>query len=413
MARLNPYYAALASKLYRKRHPAIVGQGCSVAFLFPTERGSVGDEAMAVAVASELRGRDCQRIGLVSFSPTDIWTDFPNIDESRNRPLGGAMDWVRFCKWLSGYDAFGTIGADVLDGYYSPTRSIERLRLAQVASVMGLRSVILGFSYRSTPEKTSLAYLKKLDKHVSIYCRDPNSVSRVRSLSGMPASQSADLAFLLPPDAVTTRVVRLNDWTREKKGAGGFVVGVNCNLQALGKTLQSRDSDLVNAHVTAFHDLGRQYVNLSFVLMPHDSRGLNSDVSMAKRIYGQLNAQMQARTYLVDCAWSASEIKAAAASFDAAITGRMHFAIACLGSETPVCAFEYQDKFSGLYNLFDLESLCMPGAESLEATSIYRAIESIYHDAGPLRSAIRERLPGVKNLAKRNVSALMGVPHAE
>jgi polysaccharide pyruvyl transferase WcaK-like protein len=129
---------------------------------------------------------------------------------------------------------------------------------------------------------------------------------------------------------------------------------------------------------------------------------------MVGSIYAGLGPAVQHRTYLIDRTWSAAEIKAAAAALDVAISGRMHFAIACLGSGTPVASFEYQDKFAGMYELFGLQELCVPGVDSLDTSAIVGLIELLHTRADIFRRAVRGRLPFVRELSARNISALRG-----
>ncbi len=404
--------SGVAARLNRRAHPSRRGSASSVALLVPGVRGSLGDEAMTLATVEHLRTAGCARIGLITFGQADDWSGIDGIDDIRRRPAGWPLRWFGFCRWLSRYDALGIIGADVLDGYYSPERSRARLTLARVADGMGLRVVLLGFSYRADPESSALEALKDAGRHTTVLCRDPASLDRVRTLSGRIAAQTADLAFLLNARSDTADLQSLTTWIDGKRANGAFIVGVNCNVQALGSANANEADRLIQAYSRALTDVATKHAHVHFVLIPHDARGARSDEVMARSIYAMLEPAVQRRTYLIDRTWTAAEIKAAAAVLDVAISGRMHFAIACLGSGTPVASFEYQDKFAGMYELFDLRELCVPGTDSLDASAIVRMLELLHVRADALRHAVSARLPLIQELSARNISALRGEPVA-
>jgi polysaccharide pyruvyl transferase WcaK-like protein len=133
-----------------------------------------------------------------------------------------------------------------------------------------------------------------------------------------------------------------------------------------------------------------------------------SDERIVDEIYRGLPGPARDRTRCVPVTPGAAEIKAIAAELDAAISGRMHFSIACLGSCTPVASFEYQDKFSGLYELFDLRGLCVPGEGSDDSSEVLRLAEHLFSQADATRNAIHRKLPSVRRLAQRNIDALLG-----
>lgn len=376
--------------------------------MFPSKRGSIGDEAMAIAVSAQLRESGCKRIALISYSPDDSWHDILGFDEIKCRPSGWPFRWFSFCRWLAKYDALGIIGADVLDGYYSAARSRSHLFLAQISERLGLRTVLLGFSYRATPDISALKMLQRCGGHIAVLCRDPQSLIRVRALAGVVPIQVADLAFALQPNVDSPRVLAFTRWTLAQKSDGARVFGVNCNRQALGHWRPADCDHLVTAYADALSGVSANHPNLSLVLVPHDSRGKFSDEILCRRIFEKLNEDTKKRTYLIADVWTAAEIKAAAALLDGALSGRMHFAIACLGSGTPVASFEYQDKFSGLYELFGLPDLCVPGAQSGQSEIVEALIENLLRRVDGLKAHVRAKLPEIRQLSMRNVRALLG-----
>lgn len=395
------------SRVYRRSADPRVGSGTAVAIAFPSSRGSIGDEAMAVALASGLKAHGCT-LGLMPYSAHDSWDDLSAFSSIRPQPGHSPIQWWKAARWLRQFDAFGVIGADVLDGYYSDQKSVRSLQLAHLAHKLGLRSVLLGFSYRESPGPNALAYLRDIGPSLKLLTRDPVSGRRISRLAGLNSYAVADLAFLLQPDQSSSRVKSAVDWVHSKRTQKRTVIGLNCNAQVLGRAHPTQAEVLAERFANSANRLASRHSNISFLLIPHDGRGESSDLILARSVWNRLDAKTRAESHLIDQVWRAAEIKAVASYLDFAITGRMHFGIACLGSGVPVASLTYQDKFEGLYELFGIEPVAIPGESATDPGILDGLFEQILNRSAALRSTIAGRLPLVLGLAQANIDHLLG-----
>lgn len=81
----------------------------------------------------------------------------------------------------------------------------------------------------------------------------------------------------------------------------------------------------------------------------------------------------------------------------------MHMAIAAFVAGTPPSSITYQDKFQGLYDLFDLDGPLMTLEESLERGALRRFIDQGIDNGPCLSHKIQDRLPELLELAERNL----------
>jgi colanic acid/amylovoran biosynthesis protein len=144
--------------------------------------GARGDEAMTRAIIAELNdaiagvqihastattvAADTARaMGLVPF---DVWSGarmpFAFLaDLRRLRPSRGVL-----------------IGADVMDGYYSPVESLRRVIAADLLAKSGASTAFTGFSMNDSPSPWLRQAFRMLDKDVVVNLRDPSGSRRSR-----------------------------------------------------------------------------------------------------------------------------------------------------------------------------------------------------------------------------------------
>jgi colanic acid/amylovoran biosynthesis protein len=233
-------------------------------------------------------------------------------------------------------------------------------------------------------------------------------LERVRSLTGLSPVLVADLAFLLRGDLSSTRACEIKHWVEAEKAKGHTVVGLNCNAQVLGRVAPEEARQLANNFAQAAMNLAHIHPEVRFLIVPHDSRGAFSDVDSACWVLDSMGADTRQRTKLIGEAWTAAEIKGVAGLLDYAITGRMHFGIACLGAGVPVGSLTYQDKFEGLYQHFGLTDMSINGVEGLSLDRLTALFQHVHLRAPEARRTVQAKLPYIFSLARRNVAALLG-----
>src|SRR5690606_38460727 len=126
---------------------------------------------------------------------------------------------------------------------------------------------------------------------------------------------------------------------------------------------------------------------------------------LGEHIFNQLHPEHAARCLRYLKPASAAEVKTLCRELDFILTARMHLAIAALGSGTPAAAFDYHEKFTGLFRWFELPHLVQPGDAALLPTEIADLIKELSRSHTSLRAHIERILPQVKDRARLNFPA--------
>lgn len=319
--------------------------------------GSRGDEAMIYAVLQNYRKRhpngkitvvtgnadaaaseDCQR----------MQRDFDLAYVHAWRPRLQIWNIIRAILRVRATEVF-VLGADCMDGHYSPYTSTILFAVADLACRLGLKARLTGFSWNEHPHPRAMVAAKKTTAALEILVRDPVSFDRVKSILSR-ARLVADTAFCLEP-LFSDRVCAVLAQMESGRRAGRYVLGVNLN-------------PMLKVDVAALAKALNAQANISVCLIPHDYR---SGGDLAE--LGKLDPLLTVPHRLLADVYSAAELKALTSGLDALFTSRMHLGIAALGMGKPVAAFAYQGKFSGLFNLFGLPQgwlLSSPDAHRLD-----------------------------------------------
>ncbi|HEY6781382.1 MAG TPA: polysaccharide pyruvyl transferase family protein, partial [Thermoleophilaceae bacterium] len=209
-----------------------------VLVLPPYAPGSLGDEALMEGTLGELRRRGWEP-AIVEYRREQRWgplKDCPSLDLSaffhldrQVAPLSRA-DLARFKAALAGYDRFVMIGADILDGYYNPSRTMRRLLLADIAARSGLATSVISCSFNAIPARRAAQAMQALPDSVRVAVRDEISHARTERVLGRPCELVADVAFLMTPDTSAVRVAEVADWAARQRAQGRLVIGTNLNL---------------------------------------------------------------------------------------------------------------------------------------------------------------------------------------
>ena len=379
----------------------------SALFLPPDDPGSLGDEAMLAAGMKRLANQGIERIGIVCLkSTTACWENLDLVTDTINMQgyfaYGSWKERFRFAQMVSRYHRFYCVGADVMDGFYSDRRTFLSINLVALAAKTGADATILGFSFNEQPTPASVQALSNLPASVRLCCRDPISHKRLTHYLQRPVDLVADVAFLLQPAEDSDLAVRVSRWARDQRSAGRTVVGVNANSVHLQSLPQFGFDDLIRIYADALVELFSKDQMLSFLMIPHDFRGQDSDVSLAKAILEALPLEMKPYCEQVPSPCSAAEIKSICADLDIVFTGRMHLAIACLGQGIPVAGVTYQGKFEGLFSHFELQGMTIDPEKAFQPGVLASFLEALIARRKDIRQQIQSRLAKVKTLAALN-----------
>ncbi|MDA7979193.1 MAG: polysaccharide pyruvyl transferase family protein [Pirellulales bacterium] len=387
----------LRSLISRRKLAAVV--------LAPSEPGSLGDEAMLVAICTQLKRQGVTGISILESS---LPGHHEAIPDARMIDLSGWTLHARFvdalrAAWIfAGSPRFYLLGADVMDGRYSPGRSLVRIKLAEIAAKVGCRVKIVGFSFSSQPSQQCCDALRALPKSVEFSNREAVSQQRFQQQVGRESKLTADAAFLLEEINDSTTIEPYLKWIATHTDNGRQVLGINFNSSRQHLLKELSAEELVGAYADSLGELLRRRENLALVFLPHDSRGEPSDFDLADLVASKLAASEMARTLNVSAPIRAAEIKAICGKLNAVLTGRMHLAIAALGMGTPVGCITYLGKFDGLFAHFRLvDCLIPPNGDSIAQLADFA--ETLLDRAPELARQIRDHLPKVKNLALENL----------
>lgn len=373
--------------------------------LAPSTRGNLGDEAMLTASIGEVRRRAKCSVTLLTHSSSDDWGDIAR--GVRQVSIEGYFSATNFPRavWtllrvLSGARSLSILGADVMDGAYSRSRSLRRICMLELAAALGVRSRVLGFSYSDRHNPSTHQYFIRISKHATLYPRDTKSYERLKESFQANVIGAADTAFLLEKASqpTPTAAEALKFITRKRK-AGDKVIAFNANplgasMSAGANSASSRIDNLetlVGNHLRAILD---DQPLCSLVLIPHDPREPHNDRRLLQRAYNTLPADYRARVFCAFDAITARDVKLLCFHVDFALTGRMHMGIAALGAGCPTAFLDFQGKVRGLLERFGIPDLVFDWdvykctdrfvlfiREKLDQADVYRAKVDAAHES--------------------------------
>lgn len=367
--------------------------------------GSRGDEAMIVAAVQHFRRRvPGLRVAVITADPEGSAAarrmGFEPLEAWR-----GARMLENIYHAADEFDpAFAVVlGADVMDGYYSPVISLVLLATADLLARRGTRTSLLGFSFNQRPAPSLRQAFGMLDERLHVNVRDPLSLERVQRFSAVTGRLVADTAFLLEPDANSPRYAEVAGWIAQRRVAGDRVLAVNVHPMLIRHARPEQVTELAGTLARAFATLGASHP-LSLLLLPHDYRERVGDNRCLTPMAATLSASLPGRVLHVPEPHSAAQLKALVGLTDGLVSSRMHLLIAALGMGLPVAAFTYQDKFQGLFRHFELpEWLLFAPQGRLNDADLSQFLARFVESLHGVRAQVAARLPTVRSLAQLNV----------
>ncbi len=375
--------------------------------IFPADlgdiAGSLGDDAMISATVTAARRHHAEvQIDVLCYAfavetvRSQGFTPVP-IEAKSKFPSEIAQLFRN-----TAYDALFLLGADIVDGHYSPETSMRLLITADLAEKSGVPATILGCSFNDKPALVLAEFFRNLDRNVSLNLRDTVSLDRLTSFASVNAHLVADSAFTLMPTQGDAETI---SWIQRCRNQGHQVIGVNvhhmlfkeCDAQEIRQKMLTFAATLQGLSETR---------PISWLLVPHDYRGVNKDEASLQLVMDALQ-DTDVSTFLLKGQHKASDLKDIAGHLDGVITGRMHLAVAALGMGVPVVCFTYQGKFEGLFNHFDLPKDLLLDPESFDDQAALSKSLGTFVDTLPaLFQQVNARRPQVLKLAEQNFSRL-------
>lgn len=369
--------------------------------------GARGDQAMLVGVVDELRDDNPSMsviVGTVSAEADQAARDM-GYTPLRIPPERSPTRWLNEQARRLGVDGAALLGADMMDGHYSPVFTARSLNMIDALARDGVRTTVVGFSFNETPSPVLREVFDGLSSATHLNVRDPVSHDRLSGFTRTPSTLVADAAFLLRADDHSPRVEALRARVQELQAAGHPVLGYNAHPNLVKSIGPGSVERLIARSVDAMA-AATQAHGVRWVLLPHDYRVRRRDDICLSPIAQGL-AVRGIECIHPDVPLSAAEIKGVVGSLDGVVSGRMHLAIATLGRAVPIACIQYQGKFEGLLNHFELsKSLMRSPTEALVEGELEGMIEHLVTHLPENRERIRRALPAVLAAARRNLEPL-------
>lgn len=296
------------------------------------------------------------------------------------------------------------LGADCMDGYYSPNISFELLSLYVIFQKRGYKTSLLGFSYNNHPHPLSNRLFKKIGKEVVFNLRDSQSLRNFSHFTSIPQIRLvADSAFMLMPNKESEARKRYEGVITALRNQGISTV-LAFNFHPMLSKNQTDEELSIYTHKLAEHlnRLLRRNPKLAIVLLPHDDRARISDNFVLQEIYNYLSQENGERVVYDSRVYRSEDIKGVVDLFDGVISSRMHLAIAAMGMEVPVMTVEYQGKFRGLFKHFKYPERFLLTPEEFTSNIFEQRTEDFIEQLPDLKKCLQQALPEVMKLSSLN-----------
>lgn len=389
------------SMMIHRRHP--VGLGCYLVVPADTTEldGSLGDQALLLGLGGLVDRISTKIVVSEHFNPGSIFADSAFV----RAWYGLAAGW-RLGLESATANGLYVIGADVMDGYYTPGVSRQRLLLINAFAKAGITCCITGFSFNEAPSPSVVEEFRRLPSGVRVCLRDAVSLERFERIVGRPAILVADLAFLVT-EAVQAPVADcVLPWAARQKAAGRLVLGININPQVVAHLKQGTEEAISDSVAECCKGLLQE--NISIVLIPHDFRPGCADLRVMNMVWSRISGVSGDCGMVLAEQFSAQEIKTACRALDLVLSARMHLAIGALSVCTPVCGIQYQGKFEGLFKHFGFaRDIFIEPENALDPIKLKKFLNHNINRVGMLRAQVIDYLPAVKELAKLNQAVVV------
>jgi polysaccharide pyruvyl transferase WcaK-like protein len=300
------------------------------------------------------------------------------------------------------------VGADILDGGYGLEISVERLKAIRLANKMGLKTKILGFSLNSNVPKAIVKEFKKTSKFCILNMRDSESYNRMVKLinTDVNVRLTADVVFLSKTNfnfLDNDRYINYTKWILDMKQKNKTIIGFCPNAIQASK----------RGEIKYFFEMLSllKYLNAkgdyAFVFLYHDLRFASKDLSdsILSAYLSDIFRLTNPNLFYTNQIKNGVELRSYLECVDFTVTGRMHFGISGLTMGKPMFGIGYQDKFTGLYNLFGLKSdYCGIDYNDLSSSKLKSNLNNFIENQKEIKDTISKNIDNVNSLAKLNFS---------
>ncbi|MBS4753306.1 polysaccharide pyruvyl transferase family protein [Nocardioides sp. zg-ZUI104] len=346
--------------------------------------GNVGDQAMLEAFLDN----STEHVHVVMPATNSLTLPIRHAHRATLVHLPGLVDGMpyrrknsrkAFVELVRSAKTCSVIGADIMDGGYSPRESVLRCSVLALAHRLGADTAVMGFSWNGNAHPLARDAIRGIASTTTLYARDPLSASRLKA-DGIRCTEVADTVFSFdqidaPRDLLSWR----------SSQAHRRLVVVNASGLVASATM-------IREYVTAVSALRAR--DFAVLLVPHVLRQGDNDLNACSDVYSHFHADPA--VHLVTRLMQPAEVSWIVSEAEAVFTGRMHLAILSLNHGTPPCVVSTQGKVEGMLSLFGLERYSLEPTVGLGS----RAFDSILELT---QDGLRDRLvtihPTVRDMA--------------
>ena len=382
--------------------PRTSGDGFTVV-MSPAGDGNIGDSAMLLSFLDRSNGPVKVMMKLPKDgSESSLMTEIRETYGARVTFVSGRAFYrslppmrltssIRFAREINGAKSFFVHGADTIDGG-NVSASLAAWSLCRVASRVGIRCGVLGFSWREKVPQVVARSMSIANKTVPAYLRDEISWQRIRKSGAVNAIPVADMAFSLERETTAPPVV--TDWIDDQGLSDKPIVALNVSGLISNYMDQTEE---IKEIVERIHALGARVL-----FVPHVIRDTDDDLAICRKMYGKFAEEGD---MLIDELLSPIQVRWIASKAAAVVTGRMHFSILSLSTATPVIALATAGKVEGLFRLFELERLVVPVSEGF-GPNVACVLSELWQKREETCELIKLRLPSVRERSMKNFELL-------
>lgn len=301
-------------------------------------------------------------------------------------------------------DALAVIGADVIDGYYNPYLPFHAFMFADLATRIGARAAIMGFSFNRKPWPELKEVFELTSNDVVINLRDSVSLERFKEFCNSPTKLVADSAFYLEADMNCSVKLEAEKWCEETHKIGRKAIAFNIHPMLFKDATQDQISGLICDAANAIEAVSKLR-DVNWLFLSHDYREkVGDNICLTPLAEELVKRDLTDRFIHFSKDIPAREIKAIASQVDGVVTARMHLAIGSLGMGVPVAVLTYQDKFLGLFKHFKLPEwlLLNPSSSTEFSADLETLMLRFIDDIDNIREQVATELPNVKKCAMEN-----------
>lgn len=315
----------------------------------------------------------------------------------------GEVSYSDLLMTLKEHSQLFAIGADIMDGTYGYYNTVTRIRLMQLANMIGLKTRFSGFSVSNTVTPFAKEGLQEISKFALIKARDEDSYARLSNfIRNDRLLLTNDIAFICPDIRSTYEGPKYDAYAQwcDTLPNGNRVIAICPNsIQARKITLEKYVDDMI-----FLLDTFRTHEKFAFVFLYHDLRPLcegHSDKDISEKLYNHFTGLDDANCYFPQEISNGVQIKGYLNKVDFTITGRMHLGISGIVTGKPMFGICYANKFEGMLKLFSVEpSKCLVDYTDMQNCS--SVVDSFLSSYTEIESLITKNLSSVQAVTKKN-----------